>query len=91
MDNILVNEMDDIKLKMKIKIELHDIMLVNNDESVRKQLSVTDVSTIIIHEDNEIDIKHEPIDIDFPIEEILIQNNSSTVNQEDIIIEKLIH
>ena len=83
MDRILVNEMDDIKLKIEIKIELHDIMLVNNDESVRKQLSVSEVSTSITDEDNEIDIKHEPIDIDYPVEEILVQNNS-IVKQEDI-------
>ena len=83
MDRILINEMDDIKLKSEIKIELHDIMLVNNDESLRNQLSVSDVSTSIIHEDNEIDIKHEPIDIAYPVEEILVQNNSA-VKLEDI-------
>ena len=82
--------MDDIKLKSEIKIELHDIMLVNNDESVRKQFSGTDISTSIIHDDTDIkiDIKHEPIDIDFPIEEITVQNNPSTVKQEDISTEE---
>ena len=65
--------MDDIKLKLEIKIELPDIMLFNNDESVRKQFSDSDVSTSIIQEDNEIDIKTENLEIEFPIEEILIQ------------------
>ena len=29
----LVNIVKDVKLKMKVKVKLHDIMLFNNDES----------------------------------------------------------
>ena len=79
------NQSDGKNIKIELNDDLHDIELYKNDESIRKEFSISDVSTNLIDDvkDFKIDIKHEPIDIDIPCEEITLENNSSTVKQEE--------
>ena len=86
-DGLTEVDMNNIDIKLEIKEEHHNNELLNTDESLIKQSTVTAVSSNIIHDDRDfkIDIKHEDIDNEQPhIEEIVLQADSSTIKQEDI-------